>query len=125
MNWTSRHTLFLEAELKATQERHAKEIAVLRAEKQQLFDKVERLERAIFAQVSIAGANYVERTEPSEPPAAPTQSEQGTPWQRVRKREIARLELEYQANEKRKADARAAGAVPTPAESKPGEAVSH
>ena len=138
MLWPSKHELWLEARLASIEQRHAAELTAqaerLGRESQALHERDEAeikrllgelvalqgryhmLELSVFSASSPAGAQFANRVEPQpEGPQEPmVESEQGTPWQRVQRREIKRLEEEFFAAQKKTAELHLSGKVPLP-----------
>ncbi len=119
-----RHTAYLERQIELLREEKKQELAAqaehYKAEIERLLAlnheqkmRLDRLELSVFANAgTAAGQAYVARTEPQDPnPPVEVESDQGTPWQRVQRRMIAKDQEQWNIREAAKKAAIQAGLI--------------
>jgi hypothetical protein len=110
------------AESATLHERDKAEIARLLGDLVSLQGRYQLLEMSILSTTSPAGAQFAHRNDPeANQPAPAVQSDQGSNWDRVRRRMIAEDNENWERMQKARREKQEAGQVPTPAPFTPGE----
>lgn len=103
-------------------ERDQAEITRLLGDLVSLQGRYQLLEMSILSTSSAAGQQFAQRNDPeAAKPHVEVVVDQGTPWDRARRRMMKEDNDRYEREEAIKRAREAAGSVPTPPEYKPGE----